>query len=147
MIISEKWIKNRLQIESEEEIALLSTLSLPGVQNKGKIGHLGVALQNFVNLKIINLDRNALDSLDGLQFCKRLEKLTVYHKFSFLLLLLPSSFFHLPSFNGSTIIPLFITFLCFLPFFLASFLASFWLPSHFLLASPSFSLFPLFFFF
>lgn len=81
IIISEKWIRGRLLLDANYDVSTLTSLNIPGIL-KDKIAHLGVSLQNFVNLRQINLDRNALNSLDGLQFCKKLERLTVYPSYN-----------------------------------------------------------------
>ena len=56
----------------------VKTLSLPGNYHE-KISHLGSSLHKFVRLKELDLARNALVSLDGLECLSSLEKLNLYY--------------------------------------------------------------------
>ncbi|XP_053117357.1 centrosomal protein of 72 kDa isoform X2 [Hemicordylus capensis] len=53
------------------------SLSLPGTYHE-KITHLGNSLKHFINLKSLDLSRNALTVLEGLQHLTCLEKLNLY---------------------------------------------------------------------
>lgn len=53
-------------------------LSLPGSYQE-KISHLGSSLQKFLRLKELDLSRNSLHSLEGLEHLKCLEKLNLYY--------------------------------------------------------------------
>ncbi|RXM97029.1 Centrosomal protein of 72 kDa [Acipenser ruthenus] len=54
------------------------SLLLPGTY-EGKIYHLGNSLKNFCRLKTLDLSRNALVSIEGIQHLKLLEKLNLYY--------------------------------------------------------------------
>ncbi|MBN3322073.1 CEP72 protein, partial [Atractosteus spatula] len=54
------------------------SLSLPGSYDV-KIAHVGNSLKNFVHLKNLDLSRNALVSIEGIQHLKKLEKLNLYY--------------------------------------------------------------------
>ncbi|XP_074844028.1 centrosomal protein of 72 kDa isoform X2 [Carettochelys insculpta] len=54
------------------------SLSLPGTYHE-KITHLGHSLKNFTRLKSLDLSRNALVSLEGIQHLIFLEKLNLYY--------------------------------------------------------------------
>uniref|UniRef100_A0A8D0G841 Centrosomal protein of 72 kDa n=1 Tax=Sphenodon punctatus TaxID=8508 RepID=A0A8D0G841_SPHPU len=54
------------------------SLSLPGTYHE-KITHLGNSLNNFTCLKSLDLSRNALVSLEGIQHLSCLEKLNLYY--------------------------------------------------------------------
>ncbi|XP_022095424.1 centrosomal protein of 72 kDa-like isoform X1 [Acanthaster planci] len=77
LTINEKWIRERVHLDPEN-LDDVRSLALPGTFQE-KITHLGSALQNFIRLKHLDLSRNALQSLDGLQHLKLLEKLNVYY--------------------------------------------------------------------
>ncbi|KAG7474435.1 hypothetical protein JOB18_008681 [Solea senegalensis] len=75
--ITEQWIRDRLQI-THPCLGDVRSLSLPGTQEE-KIRHLGNALNNFVRLKSLDLSRNALVSIEGVQHLKMLERLILYY--------------------------------------------------------------------
>ncbi|XP_028673537.2 centrosomal protein of 72 kDa [Erpetoichthys calabaricus] len=75
--ITEQWIRERLNLQ-HRNLADVRSLSLPG-SYEGKIGHLGYSLKNFVRLKTLDLSRNSLVSLEGIQHLKHLEKLNLYY--------------------------------------------------------------------
>ncbi len=55
------------------------SLALPGTYHE-KVTHLGNSLLSFSRLKHLDLSRNALQSIDGLQHLGMLEKLNLYPK-------------------------------------------------------------------
>ncbi|XP_065254457.1 centrosomal protein of 72 kDa [Emys orbicularis] len=59
-------------------VADVRSLSLPGTYHE-KITHLGNSLKNFTRLKSLDLSRNALVSLEGIQHLIFLEKLNLYY--------------------------------------------------------------------
>ncbi|XP_032872439.1 centrosomal protein of 72 kDa isoform X2 [Amblyraja radiata] len=74
---TEEWVKRRLSLE-EERLADVRSLFLPGSCEE-KITHLGKSLKNFTRLKILDLSRNSLISLEGIQHLVHLEKLNLYY--------------------------------------------------------------------
>ncbi|XP_061445728.1 centrosomal protein of 72 kDa isoform X2 [Rhineura floridana] len=58
-------------------LADVRSLSLPGTYHE-KISHLGNSLKNFIRLKSLDLSRNVLTTLEGLQHLTYLEKLNLY---------------------------------------------------------------------
>ncbi|CAH1780162.1 unnamed protein product [Owenia fusiformis] len=77
LTISENWIKSRLELNNNN-LEDIRTLTLPGTYHE-KIGHLGTSLRGFSRLKNLDLSRNGLQSLEGLDHLKSLEKLNVYY--------------------------------------------------------------------
>ncbi|XP_071796533.1 centrosomal protein of 72 kDa-like isoform X2 [Asterias amurensis] len=77
LTINEKWIRERVHL-NPESLDEVRSLALPGTYHE-KITHLGSSLQNFSRLKHLDLSRNALQSLDGLQHLVVLEKLNIYY--------------------------------------------------------------------
>ena len=78
MLVSEKWIRDKVHLGYEESVSKVESLSLPGIHGD-KISELGLALQNFVFLKELDLSRNSLSSFEGLENLKELEVLNVYY--------------------------------------------------------------------
>ncbi|KAL2779869.1 centrosomal protein of 72 kDa, partial [Daubentonia madagascariensis] len=56
----------------------LQSLSIPGTYQE-KITHLGNALMNLAGLKSLDLSRNSLVSLEGIQYLTSLESLNLYY--------------------------------------------------------------------
>uniref|UniRef100_W5MN15 Centrosomal protein of 72 kDa n=1 Tax=Lepisosteus oculatus TaxID=7918 RepID=W5MN15_LEPOC len=77
LLITEQWIRERLQLQ-HRCLADVRSLSLPGSYDV-KIAHVGNSLKNFVHLKNLDLSRNALVSIEGIQHLKKLEKLNLYY--------------------------------------------------------------------
>ncbi|XP_033848602.3 centrosomal protein of 72 kDa isoform X1 [Acipenser ruthenus] len=75
--ITEEWIRERVQLQ-HQNLADVRSLLLPGTY-EGKIYHLGNSLKNFCRLKTLDLSRNALVSIEGIQHLKLLEKLNLYY--------------------------------------------------------------------
>nr|XP_056713838.1 centrosomal protein of 72 kDa [Euleptes europaea] len=74
--LTEEDIRERVSLRPED-LAHVRVLSLPGTYHE-KITHLGSSLKNFIHLKSLDLSRNALISLEGLQHLTSLEKLNLY---------------------------------------------------------------------
>ncbi|XP_072169585.1 uncharacterized protein [Diadema setosum] len=77
LTITEAWIRERVQL-THDNLEDVRSLSLPGTYQE-KIANLGNALASFSRLKQLDLSRNALQSLQGLQFLTLLEKLNLYY--------------------------------------------------------------------
>ncbi|XP_044275016.1 centrosomal protein of 72 kDa [Varanus komodoensis] len=74
--LTEHDVRERVSL-CHENLADVRSLSLPGTYHE-KITHLGNALKSFVHLKSLDLSRNALTSLEGLQHLTYLENLNLY---------------------------------------------------------------------
>ncbi|XP_078283457.1 centrosomal protein of 72 kDa [Rhinoraja longicauda] len=74
---TEEWVRRRVSME-EERLEDVRSLFLPGSCEE-KITHLGKSLKNFTRLKILDLSRNSLISLEGIQHLVHLEKLNLYY--------------------------------------------------------------------
>ncbi|XP_062925803.1 centrosomal protein of 72 kDa isoform X2 [Mobula hypostoma] len=74
---TEEWVRRRVVLE-EERLVDVRSLFLPG-SCKEKITHLGKSLRNFTRLKTLDLSRNSLISLEGIQHLVHLEKLNLYY--------------------------------------------------------------------
>ncbi|XP_017308156.1 centrosomal protein of 72 kDa [Ictalurus punctatus] len=76
--ITEQWIREKLNLQ-HQCLADVRSLRLPGTYETGKIGHLELALKNFVRLKSLDLSHNALVSVEGILHLKLLENLNLYY--------------------------------------------------------------------
>ncbi|XP_019364687.1 PREDICTED: centrosomal protein of 72 kDa isoform X2 [Gavialis gangeticus] len=76
-VLSEEAVRERVHLR-HQNLADVRSLSLPGTYHE-KITHLGNALKNFTRLKSLDLSRNALVSLEGIQYLTFLEKLNLYY--------------------------------------------------------------------
>ncbi|XP_033025836.1 centrosomal protein of 72 kDa [Lacerta agilis] len=74
--LTEESIRERVCL-THQNLADVRSLSLPGTYHE-KISHLGNSLENFIHLKSLDLSRNALTTLEGLQHLTCLEKLNLY---------------------------------------------------------------------
>ncbi|TGZ70535.1 hypothetical protein CRM22_003137 [Opisthorchis felineus] len=77
MKITEYWIRCRVQIE-KRSLGDVKTLILQG-NCEEKITHLGTALAHFTHLKILDLSRNLLQNIEGIEHIKTLEVLNLYY--------------------------------------------------------------------
>ncbi|XP_074918737.1 centrosomal protein of 72 kDa isoform X3 [Chelonoidis abingdonii] len=75
--LTEEAIRERVTLR-HQNLADVRSLSLPGTYHE-KITHLGNSLKNFTRLKSLDLSRNGLVSLEGIQHLIFLEKLNVYY--------------------------------------------------------------------
>ncbi|XP_033107745.1 centrosomal protein of 72 kDa-like isoform X2 [Anneissia japonica] len=74
---SESWVRERVDL-NYENLGDVRSLSLPGSYHE-KINYLGTALHSFERLKNLDLSRNSLISLDGLDHLTMLETLNLYY--------------------------------------------------------------------
>ncbi|KAF5402450.1 hypothetical protein PHET_04292 [Paragonimus heterotremus] len=77
MNITEKWIKNRAKIDGDN-LEDIKTLILEGNFDE-KISSLGSALLHFSRLKILDISRNLLKSIRGIEHIITLEVLNLYY--------------------------------------------------------------------
>uniref|UniRef100_A0A8C8RCR6 Centrosomal protein of 72 kDa n=1 Tax=Pelusios castaneus TaxID=367368 RepID=A0A8C8RCR6_9SAUR len=76
-VLTEEAIRDRVNLR-HQNLADVRSLSLPGTYEE-KITHLGNSLKYFTRLKSLDLSRNALVSLEGIQHLIFLEKLNLYY--------------------------------------------------------------------
>ncbi|XP_077159658.1 centrosomal protein of 72 kDa [Paroedura picta] len=74
--LTEEDVRERVNLR-RADLVYVRVLSLPGTYHE-KITHLGSSLKNFIRLKSLDLSRNALVSLEGLQHLTGLERLSLY---------------------------------------------------------------------
>ncbi|XP_008111202.2 centrosomal protein of 72 kDa isoform X1 [Anolis carolinensis] len=74
--LTEEDVRDRVNLR-HQNLADVRSLSLPGTYHE-KITNLGNSLKKFVCLKSLDLSRNALTTLEGLQHLTSLEKLNLY---------------------------------------------------------------------
>eukprot|EP00041_Stephanoeca_diplocostata_P004517 m.46534 g.46534 ORF g.46534 m.46534 type:complete len:625 (+) comp15165_c0_seq6:400-2274(+) len=77
VVVTEKWIRTKAGLD-EAQLPNVRSLQLPGTHTE-KITHLGGALQNFLRLKNLDLSRNALSRLAGLEHLQTLERVNLYY--------------------------------------------------------------------
>ena len=75
--LTEEWVRERLNLE-REQLDNIKALSLPGTYHE-KITTLGNSLHRFTRLKELDLSRNSLTHLNGLEHLKILESLNLYY--------------------------------------------------------------------
>ncbi|KAL3317519.1 centrosomal protein 72kDa [Cichlidogyrus casuarinus] len=74
--IDTKWICNKLEISNPDHDKV-KTIVLRGTPNE-KISTLGISMLPFTNLKLLDLSRNSIKVLDGLDHLRILENLNLY---------------------------------------------------------------------
>ncbi|KAK3757610.1 hypothetical protein RRG08_000126 [Elysia crispata] len=77
LALTESLIKSRVNL-SHENLEDIKSLSLPGTFHE-KILSIGTSLRKFTRVKSLDFSRNALESLEGLEHLKLLEKLNLYY--------------------------------------------------------------------
>ncbi|ELU05878.1 hypothetical protein CAPTEDRAFT_225423, partial [Capitella teleta] len=77
LTITEDWIRRRVKLK-HENLDDVRSLSLPGTYHE-KIGVLGESLRSFTRLKTLDLSRNALESIAGIENAHLMEKLNLYY--------------------------------------------------------------------
>ncbi|XP_046381009.2 centrosomal protein of 72 kDa-like [Haliotis rufescens] len=77
LTLTEDLIRSRVSL-SHDNLEDVKSISLPGTYHE-KIVSIGNSLRKFSRLKSLDLSRNALDNLEGLENLKLLEKLNLYY--------------------------------------------------------------------
>ncbi|XP_076470302.1 centrosomal protein of 72 kDa-like [Babylonia areolata] len=77
LTLSEEVVRSRVNL-THDNLEDVKSLSLPGTYHE-KIISLGSALRKFSRLKSLDLSRNALESLEGIENLGLLEKLNLYY--------------------------------------------------------------------
>ncbi|XP_046572402.1 centrosomal protein of 72 kDa-like [Haliotis rubra] len=77
LTLTEDLIRSRVSL-SHDNLEDVKSLSLPGTYHEKIVG-IGNSLRKFSRLKCLDLSRNALDNLEGLENLKLLEKLNLYY--------------------------------------------------------------------
>ncbi|XP_032965785.1 centrosomal protein of 72 kDa [Rhinolophus ferrumequinum] len=78
LVLCEQKIREQSGLAPHRDLAELRSLSIPGTYQE-KITHLGNSLMNLTGLKSLDLSRNSLVSLEGIQHLIALERLSLYH--------------------------------------------------------------------
>ncbi|XP_021487115.1 centrosomal protein of 72 kDa isoform X1 [Meriones unguiculatus] len=78
LVLSEELIRERSALGPHRDLAELRSLSIPGTYQE-KITHLGNSLIHLTALKSLDLSRNSLVSLEGIQYLASLESLNIYY--------------------------------------------------------------------
>ncbi|CAK6444238.1 unnamed protein product [Pipistrellus nathusii] len=78
LVLSEDKIWEKSGLSPHHDLAELQSLSIPGTYQE-KITHLGNSLMNLTGLKSLDLSRNSLVSLEGIQYLVALESLNLYY--------------------------------------------------------------------
>ncbi|XP_045704009.1 centrosomal protein of 72 kDa isoform X2 [Phyllostomus hastatus] len=78
LVLCEDKIREKSGLAPHHDLAELRSLSIPGTYQE-KITHLGNSLMNLTGLKSLDLSRNSLVSLEGIQYLAALESLNLYY--------------------------------------------------------------------
>ncbi|XP_012412091.1 centrosomal protein of 72 kDa [Trichechus manatus latirostris] len=78
LVLCEERIREKSGLAAHRDLAELRSLSIPGTYQE-KITHLGNSLMHLTSLKFLDLSRNSLVSLEGIQYLTALEKLNLYY--------------------------------------------------------------------
>ncbi|XP_007959275.3 centrosomal protein of 72 kDa isoform X1 [Chlorocebus sabaeus] len=78
LVLSEEAVRAKSGLGPHRDLAELQSLSIPGTYQE-KITHLGHSLMSLTGLKCLDLSRNSLVSLEGIQYLTALESLNLYY--------------------------------------------------------------------
>ncbi|XP_048224299.1 centrosomal protein of 72 kDa isoform X2 [Perognathus longimembris pacificus] len=78
LVLCEETVRERSGFGPHRDLAELQSLSVPGTYQE-KITHLGNSLMHLTGLKSLDLSRNSLVSLEGIQYLISLESLNLYY--------------------------------------------------------------------
>ncbi|XP_025307310.1 centrosomal protein of 72 kDa isoform X3 [Canis lupus familiaris] len=78
LVLCEEKIREKSGLAPHHDLAELRSLSIPGTYQE-KITHLGNSLMHLTGLKSLDLSRNSLVSLEGIQYLTALESLNLYY--------------------------------------------------------------------
>ncbi|XP_017375991.2 centrosomal protein of 72 kDa, partial [Cebus imitator] len=78
LVLSEEAIRSKSGLGPHRNLAELRSLSIPGTYQE-KITHLGHSLMSLTGLKSLDLSRNCLVSLEGIQYLTALQSLNLYY--------------------------------------------------------------------
>uniref|UniRef100_A0A8D0WEK1 Centrosomal protein of 72 kDa n=2 Tax=Sus scrofa TaxID=9823 RepID=A0A8D0WEK1_PIG len=77
LVLCEEKIREKSGLAPHCDLAELQSLSIPGTYQE-KITHLGSSFMNLLSLKSLDLSRNSLVSLEGIEYLTALESLNLY---------------------------------------------------------------------
>ncbi|XP_047633384.1 centrosomal protein of 72 kDa isoform X2 [Phacochoerus africanus] len=77
LVLCEEKIREKSGLAPHCDLAELQSLSIPGTYQE-KITHLGSSFMNLMSLKSLDLSRNSLVSLEGIEYLTALESLNLY---------------------------------------------------------------------
>ncbi|XP_074211637.1 centrosomal protein of 72 kDa isoform X4 [Camelus bactrianus] len=78
LVLSEEKIREKSGLPPHCDLAELQSLSIPGTYRE-KITHLGNSLMNLTGLRSLDLSRNSLVSLEGIEHLVALQRLSLYY--------------------------------------------------------------------
>ncbi|XP_040833291.1 centrosomal protein of 72 kDa isoform X6 [Ochotona curzoniae] len=78
LVLCEEKIREKSGLAPHRDLAELQSLSVPGTYQE-KITHLGTSLMKLRGLRSLDLSRNSLVSLEGIQYLTALESLNLYY--------------------------------------------------------------------
>ncbi|KAM6157043.1 centrosomal protein of 72 kDa [Erethizon dorsatum] len=78
LVLCEDTVRERSGLGPHRDLAELQSLAIPGTYQE-KITHLGSSLMHLTGLKSLDLSRNSLVSLEGIQYLVSLESLNLYY--------------------------------------------------------------------
>ncbi|XP_058536144.1 centrosomal protein of 72 kDa isoform X2 [Ochotona princeps] len=78
LVLCEEKIREKGGLAPHRDLAELQSLSVPGTYQE-KITHLGTSLMKLTGLRSLDLSRNSLVSLEGIQYLTALESLNLYY--------------------------------------------------------------------
>ncbi|XP_012629607.1 centrosomal protein of 72 kDa [Microcebus murinus] len=78
LVLTEEMVRAKSGLAPHRDLAELQSLSIPGTYQE-KITHLGNSLMNLAGLKSLDLSRNSLVSLEGIQYLTGLQSLSLYY--------------------------------------------------------------------
>ncbi|XP_070102251.1 centrosomal protein of 72 kDa isoform X6 [Equus caballus] len=78
LVLCEEKIREKSGLAPHRDLAELRSLSIPGTYQE-KITHLGNSLMSLTGLKSLDLSRNSLVSLEGIEYLTTLESLSLYY--------------------------------------------------------------------
>ncbi|XP_049624988.1 centrosomal protein of 72 kDa [Suncus etruscus] len=78
LVLLEEKVRDKSGLAPHSDLAELQSLSIPGTYQE-KITHLGSSLMNLTGLRSLDLSRNSLVSLEGIQYLVALESLNLYY--------------------------------------------------------------------
>ena len=80
VVLTEQIVRSWASISPSEDISRITTLALNGSRHpeKEKLTNLGRGLKNFVSLQSLDVSRNYVETLEGIDTLSKLTSLNIY---------------------------------------------------------------------